>query len=284
MIKVTAKAKLNLNLHILPQKRDGLFPVHYINCELDICDILWFEKRTGAIEVVCDSPGVPEGRENLVYKAARLLQGYGRTNDGVRVRIEKHIPVRAGLGGGSADAAATLKVLTNLWGVKISKQELLTLARKVGMDVCYSLTGGLASVEGDGSAVTSLTLPLPKVLVLVLVPLEEKPSTQWSFRQLSNNRVGTDITKTDRLQKALKERNQDLFFSSLHNDFEMPLASHFPIIGEMRDDLLGSGAKAINLCGAGLAVAGFFSSKKDAVLAQQAFKKKYKQAILGGMQ
>lgn len=284
MIKITANAKLNLNLHLLPQKHDGLFPVHYINYELDICDTLWFEKQTGAIEVVCDFSGVPDGRENLVYKAAQLLQDYSRTNEGVRVTIEKHIPVRAGLGGGSADAAATLKVLTNLWGVKISKQELLTLARKIGMDVCYSLIGGLASVEGDGSAITSLTLPMPKIWVLVLVPFEEKPSTQWSFGQLSVNSVGKQVIKTERLQKALKEKSWDLFFSSLHNDFEVPLISHFPVIGEMRNDLLDSGAKGINLCGSGLAMAGFFITKKSAILAQQAFKEKYKQAILGGMQ
>jgi len=283
-MKATARAKLNLNLHILPQGSDGMFPVHYINCELDICDALWFEKQTGIIEVICDFPGVPNGRENLVYKAAQLLKDYSRTNDGVKVRIEKHIPVRSGLGGGSADAAAALRVLTNLWKVKISKQELLTLARKVGMDVCYSLIGGLALVEGDGSAVTSLPLYLPKACVLILVPFEEKPSTQWSFRQLSNNSVGIDIAKTDGMQKALKEKNQDVFFSSLHNDFEGPLTAHFPIIGQMKADLLHSGAKGTNLCGAGLAMAGFFVTKKEATLAQQVFKEKYKQAILGGMQ
>lgn len=284
MVKAIAKAKLNLNLHLLPHRHEGLFPVHYINCELDICDTLLFEKQIGAIEVACDFPGVPQGRENIVYRAAQLLRDYGRANKGVRVKIEKNIPVRAGLGGGSADAAVALNVLTRLWKVQISKQELIALARKVGMDVCYSLTGGLSSVEGDGSVVTSLKLPLPAAWVVVVVPFEKKPSTQWSFEQLRHKQVGTDISKTGALRHALEEKNYDVFFSSLHNDFEQPLTARFPVIGEMKTDLLYYGAEGTNLCGAGLAVAGFFTKKKAAIRAQETFRKKYKQAIIGRMQ
>ena len=281
MIKAFANAKLNLNLHLLPLKKEGLFPVHYINCELDLHDALWFEFQPETIEVVCDFPGVPENGENLVYKAAQLLKDYAQTPNGVKIRIEKQIPVRVGLGGGSSDAATALKVLVKMWNIKIDQKILIRLARQVGTDVCYSLIGGVALVEADGTKIKRLRVSRPELFVLILVPREEKPSTEWSFKQLSSDILGRHIAKADNLLNALKKKEVDLFFSSLHNDFEEPLNRHFPVINKMKGDLLEHGAGATNLCGAGLAMAGFYTDKKVAAFAQQRLKRKYKQTVMG---
>lgn len=280
MIKAFANAKLNLNLHLLPQKKEGLFPVHYINCELSVRDTLFFEKQT-FLEICCDDPAVPQGESNLVYKAAQLLQSYAHVKDGARVRIKKRIPVRAGLGGGSSDAAVALKVLVKMWNVEIDQKTLIRLARQVGTDVCYSLIGGLALVEGDGTKIKRLQIGKPELFVLILIPGEEKPSTEWSFQQLHENDVGKHIIKTNYVLDAIKKQNRDLLLSNLHNDFEAPLARNYPVISRMKADLLDHGASATNLCGAGLAMAGFYTDKQTAALAQQRLKQVYKQAIVG---
>ena len=279
--KVFAKAKLNLNLHLLPEKNEGLFPVQYINCELDLCDKLLFNLQDHSIRVECNFPGVPKEKNNLAYKAATLLKSHTKTSKGVKIVIEKHIPVRAGLGGGSSDAAATLRALVKLWSIKISSSELLAFARKLGNDVCYSLIGGFATVKEDGSSIYSLGTAFPSLYVVILVPFEEKPSTRWCFQQLIIENIGKNIQAFEKTLKAIRGGNTVLLLENLHNDFEEPLSESYPIITKMKAELSASGAKATILCGAGLATVGFYADKKTAESAQKKLNSAYKSALLG---
>ena len=147
MIKEKAWAKLNLNLHLIPKRlKNDLYPVRFINCQINLFDELSFETIKKKIE------GIAE--DNLIYQAAILLKKLVRNQDlGARIYLKKNIPIKAGLAGGSSDAAAAIKGLAKLWKIKLSQSQLNYLADKLGKDVHYCLQGGLCQIEGDGSKI-----------------------------------------------------------------------------------------------------------------------------------
>ena len=189
MIKEKAYAKLNLNLHIIPQPlKNGLYPVKFINCQINLFDELLFKPIKKKIE------GVAE--DNLVYKAAVLLKKLINGKSlGVRIYLKKNIPIKVGLGGGSSDAAATIIGLAKLWKIKLNQAKLNYLADKLGKDVFYCLKGGVCEVLSDGSVIHDLRLTLPKLFLVIVIPDKEKPSTAWMYQNLDKELIGKNLDK-----------------------------------------------------------------------------------------
>ena len=182
-----APAKLNLFLHITGRRADGYHELQTAFQFLDVGDLLWFDIASGAgIELESDLPGIPAG-QNLIVRAARCLADYTGCDQGARIRLEKHLPVGGGLGGGSSDAATTLVALNALWGLELDTDELARLGLQLGADVPVFVHGSAAWAEGVGEKLTPLT-GLDEPWFLVVYPAVSVPTAEiFSDPQLTRN-------------------------------------------------------------------------------------------------
>ena len=189
-IKITACAKINLSLSVLGKSEDGYHELDTVMQSVDLSDTVYIEKCRG---IITDCKGI-SAEENIAARAARLFcEKTGA--EGCKIKIEKRIPAAAGLGGGSADAAAVLAGLNRLYKTGISKTELCEIAVKIGADVPFLIAGGTARARGIGEKLTPL-MPL-KDCWFLLAKAEEKPSTAEMFSRLdSTDYIKPDIEKT----------------------------------------------------------------------------------------
>jgi|SRR3972149_8955867 len=284
MIKKTAFAKLDLAIHINPNKlSDGYHPVDYIVSQINLSDELLIEQKENNIEIICDQPNVPKNKENFIYLAAQLLKEMAQNRDlGAKIILNKNIPIKAGFGGGSSDAAAVTSGLSKLWNINLDEKQLADLATVLGKDFYYSLHGGLSEVQGRGKdyKVIPLSSKLPNFWLLVIVPFEEKPSTGWVYEHLYKKKLGKNSSKFEKLKLAIQQKNKEAFLDNLFNDFEDSVILHFPIVKKIKHDLKEAGALQTLMAGAGLSVVGFFSTQKEAESTKQKLKNKYKQVII----
>ena len=246
-MKIKAFAKLNLNLHVFPKiVETGKHEIHLINCQINLYDILDFQK----------ADEYPLDEDNLIHQAAKLL--------GLKasVKLQKNIPTLGGLGGGSADAAATLRGLVKLYKLKISERKLEKMADTLGSDVSYCLKGGLCEITGDGNIVKKLNYKLPKLYLIIIYPKQIKPSTGEMYQGLDNQLIGQNITYLDRLKKAIKNNNPKEIIANLFNDFELSAIKKYGEILQIKNDFKKYGALNAILLGSGLGVVGFFETKE----------------------
>ncbi len=247
-IKVISPAKVNLFLNILKKRSDGYHEVETILQAIELYDELSLIERDQRVEVVCLKNMGPCGKANLAYHAANAILESCKIKRGVRIEIRKRIPVAGGLGGGSSNAAATLVGLNKLWGLNLSREELMKLAASVGVDVPFFISGGRAVGKGRGDRITSLTswqhfwliLLLPKFSVL----------TQYAYQNL-------DLTNgKSQLRTALSHLKKSNFRKALYNRFEEVITREYPAIGTMKDKLKSFGAEGVLMSGSGPAVFG----------------------------
>jgi len=233
------------------------------------------------IEVLCDYPSVPKGPKNLVYRAASLLRRYAGVKKGVKIEIIKRIPVGAGLGGGSSDAAATLKGLNKLWKLNYSRKALLPISAQLGCDVPFFLYGHTALGEGYGEIVT----PLPRIKRrwVLLVKPNFMLSTGWVFRQLGKIRLTepVNITKIKTRQPQYERKRESSFSGSsvltisrivkilkddirklIYNQLEEVSIARYPVIAQIKKDLLEGGVDCALMSGSGPAVFALLKDQK----------------------
>lgn len=260
-MKVKAYAKLNLNLHLLPKKlANGLYPVKFINCQINLFDILEIKKEKE----------LPLTEDNLIHKAAEIL------GVGAEVKLQKNIPMLGGLAGGSSDGAEALKALIKLYKLKVSDTQLNKYADKLGKDVCYCVKGGLCEVGRDGTKIKKLAYKLPKLFLTIVYPKEIKPSTKFMYQSLDAKKIGLNLDKYLKIKNAIKTANKFEIIKNLFNDFEELAINLFPEILKIKNDLKNAGAENSMLLGSGLGVAGFFENKKYRDKSLEILKKKYK--------
>lgn len=284
MIRKKAFAKLDLAIHITPNKsKDSYYPVDYIVCQINLFDELLIEKKEQDIEIICNKSNVPKNKENFIYQAAQLLKEIkGDKKLGAKITLVKNIPIRAGFGGGSSDAATNLQALQKLWKIKLTQSQISNLAKKLGKDFYYSLHGGLCEVQGKGKnyKVFPLSSKLPKFWLLIIVPLEQKPSTGWVYEHLNPKSIGQSLDRFKRLKKAIYENDKKNILENLHNDFENSVSSYFPVVKKIKEYLIKAGASAALMAGAGLSVVGFFESEETATSVKKKLRGRYKQVII----
>jgi 4-diphosphocytidyl-2-C-methyl-D-erythritol kinase len=281
MIKKKAFAKLNLNLHVIPQKNSqGYHPVHFINTQLELHDELSFEPIDNGVEVVCDNKEMPKQEDNLVYKAALLMQEKYPQKRGIKITIKKNIPVRAGLGGGSSDAAVTVNTLSELWTINMTKERKTLIADVLGNDVHYFLIGALAEVSGDGNEIIPLLFNIQHFWLVMLVPEQTKSSTGWMYEHLDKAKIGRHVHFISKMKEAIESGSEKYFLNYIFNDFESDVFKHFPIASIMKQDLEKNGALKTLLCGSGLSMVGFFDSESEAIRVQKLLIDKYKNVII----
>lgn len=263
-ISVKAFAKINLGLLITGRRDDGYHTLETIFAPVNWFDLLDFTVD-GTISMSCSNLDLPADGSNLCIRAAEALQEFSGTSAGVRISLVKQIPFGAGLGGGSSDAATTLRVLNELWEIHASSADLHRLAVKLGADVPYFLgMKGLASATGIGELLDDLCLTLPYHIVTVFP--EEQVSTVWAYRNFYP-KFDRSVPDLKPLAVQLCERGDTGVLKLFTNDFEPVVFDHYPVVRRTRDELSEAGSFFVSLSGSGSAVYGLFD---DAAKAQAA--------------
>jgi 4-diphosphocytidyl-2-C-methyl-D-erythritol kinase len=252
-----AFAKVNLVLRVGPPRADGLHSVCSLMASLDLADELAISEGAGPEDVV-HCPGVPD--ETLCARAARVLRAAVPGLPPLEVSIEKHIPVAAGLGGGSADAAAVLRAGNELAGTPLSRDELRELAVGIGSDVPSQVDPGAAVVGGVGDRVEPVELA---PLAVVIVPQREGLSTRDVYLEL--DRIGTHRAELgeDEL-RGLSDAPLHELAEAVDNDLQTAALSLRPELGGVLERLRGAGALAAGISGSGPTAFGLFGSTEDA--------------------
>ena len=274
MLTAAAPAKINLGLHVLRRRADGYHDLATVFCRIGWADTVAAEVAAGGITMTCTDPALPTGAGNLCVQAAQALAEATGTRRGVRLHLTKRLPYGAGLGGGSSDAATTLRLCARLWGLDASDADLHAVAATLGADVPFFLLPAAtpaAYATGIGDRLTPLTgaggapwrLPHPLVVV---VPPEHVP-TPAAYGLVAPH----DADRPD-LRAVVRTGDLARWRDALANDFEAPVAAAYPAVAAARAALHAAGAAYVSLSGSGSAVYGVFATAAAARTAAAALR------------
>ncbi len=258
-----APAKLNLRLNVTDRRSDGYHELISIMVPIDLFDLLELTVVPQGITLECEGLQVPGDRSNLVYQAARSFLSRTGIQKGISIKLIKNIPVAAGMGGGSSDAAATLLTLNKIWSRPLSLSGLHDLAIQLGADVPFFLYSRPSLAKGIGEILEPLE-GWPKYWYVIVTP-PLKVSTSWVF---NHPKLKLTTYEYDNIMSRLKS---DHFAISriLENDLEKVTAESFPIIEKIKKCLIDAGAEGAIMTGSGPSVFGVFLSLNQAGLAKQ---------------
>ena len=258
-------AKVNLRLEILKKRKDGYHELRTILQKIGLHDTIHLSlKKERGITIATDHPDLPVGKDNLVYRAVQSILKRSDYRGGVNIEIEKRIPLGAGLGGGSSNAAATLKALNQLLKMGLPGKELMGMGLRIGADVPFFFLRGAAIGSGIGERLKEIELPS---LWYVLIYPNFEVSTRWAYQNfiLTKVRFHFNFYEFLKTPKGISH--------ILRNDLEEVVSRKYPEIAMMKELLLDAGAMGALMTGSGPTVFGFFSKEEDALEAYQKMKK-----------
>jgi len=263
-VSIRAHAKINLDLRVLGTRTDGFHELRTVFQALALHDTIRCVQRSGPFAIECSTAGVPLDHTNLIWRAASTLWRSLRRSGPVRdvvVQLDKRIPLQAGLGGGSADAAATLMALAHLWRIRVKPSQFTDIAAHIGSDVPFFLSGGTALGLGRGEEIYPLA-DLPPHSVVLLIP---------GFGVSTSEAYGWYDAEPE-LSRAPREPQHvpgpwPSRAAQMINDLEAPIARHHPEIDQMKAALRRAGALAASMSGSGSTVFGLFQKRREAVAA-----------------
>jgi 4-diphosphocytidyl-2-C-methyl-D-erythritol kinase len=261
MIAEQAPAKINLTLEVLGKRPDGFHEIRSILQTIDLCDFLYFDKGEGT-SITCDLPDWSSER-SLVTQAIDLLRETSGSRTGVSLRVEKRIPLRAGLGGDSSDAAAVLRGLNGLWGLGLDAEQMAVLAARIGSDVAFFLRGGTALAGGRGEQVKPLPSPPEKWVVLVVPDIERLEGKTGRMYAALRPAHFTGGGITEDLAADLRGGG-DFGEEMMFNTFENIAFDEFDVRRVYVEHLLKMGAPRVHLAGSGPALFAMYRDKAAA--------------------
>lgn len=276
-MKLKAYGKINISLDVIGKREDGYHLLRMIMQTVDIYDELTFEPCEEGIHITCDKEGVPTDKRNLVYKAIELFKNIYEVQGGIKVHINKNIPMEAGMAGGSTDAATALKAMRDLYKPGVSDQELMGLGVKIGADVPYCILGGTALCEGIGEIITPLK-PFKNKVLLVVKP-NFGVSTVSVYKAFNINEVKAH-PDTEGLITAMGKEDVSYVAENMMNLLEEVTIKDHEEIQEVKDFMVTEGALGAMMTGSGPTVFGFFDSKDKAEKCYEKLKGKYKEAFV----
>lgn len=257
MFKLTliSPAKINLYLKVLGKRKDGYHNIETVMQKIDLCDTLILKERKKGIKIFCDNKGVPVNGDNLTYQAADLLLKNFSLARGIEISIKKKIPVAAGLGGGSSNAASVLLGLNKFWNLKIDEKELLEIGGKIGADVPFFISPfSTAKCTGKGDELSNFSFS-EKVCYLLVVPVFFV-STKEIYKEFRNGFLATQPKP--------------------YNDLEKTVIRKFPLIAQIKQEFEKLGIKSA-MSGSGPTMFGIFKRSdeegKGVIEAEKIFRK-----------
>lgn len=264
-MRLKALAKINLGLDVIRRREDGYHEVKMIMQTIRLYDrIVMRKRREPKIQVKTNLFYLPENENNLVYKAAKLLIEEFKIQQGVQIDLQKFIPVAAGMAGGSSDAAAVLYGMNRMFHLGLSLEELMERGVKIGADVPYCLMRGTALAEGIGEQLTKLS-PVPQCKILIAKPAISV-STKFVYEnlKLDENTVHPDI---DLLIQDIEMKNLADMAAHMGNVLESVTIPNYPVIAQIKEQMIKDGALNAMMSGSGPTVFGIFDDKEKAEVA-----------------
>lgn len=274
---VKAYGKINISLDIVGKREDGYHLLKMIMQNVDLYDSMSFEKCSKGINITCNKPYIPTDERNLVYKAAKLFMDTYDIKEGINIYLKKNIPVAAGMAGGSADAAAVFKALTEVFKIDADDNELMNLGVKIGADVPYCIMGGTALCEGIGEVITPLA-PF-KNHILVLVKPNFGVSTKEVYKNLDINKIFKH-PDTEALIKAMEEERLADVCNNMKNLLENVTLRKYPVLKRIKEDMIKMGAMGSMMSGSGPTIFAFFDDMLKAQRCYDKFKTQYKEVYI----
>ncbi len=272
-IKIKAMGKVNLGLDVLGKKPNGYHEVRMIMQSVELGDTLKFTKTAEGITIRTNKKDLPTDEGNLIYRAIQLMQEEYHLKGGVSVRLDKQIPVAAGMAGGSADAAAALIAMNQLYDLKLNTQKLCELGVKLGADIPFCIVGGTVLAEGIGEELT--VLPKAPACYLLIARPDIMVSTKAVYEALDHDGVEShpDI---DGMVQAIWKNHLDGITERMENVLEAVTVKQYPVVEQLKDKMRQEGAIEAVMSGSGPTVFGVY---RDAVSAGEA----YKQIMASGL-
>lgn len=270
-IELKALGKINLGLDILGRRDNGYHDVRMVMQTVYLYDRVFLEKtREDRIQIETNISYLPVNENNIAYKAADLLKKEFHMEGGIRIRLEKHIPVAAGMAGGSSDAAAVLFGMNRLFGLGLSEEELKERGVKLGADVPYCIMRGTVLAEGIGEILTPLP-PMPKCYILIAKP-PLSASTKTVYEKIDRQGIEShpDI---DGILSGLSGGDINKVAASMGNVLEQVMLKEYPVLQTIKDVMIKAGALNAMMSGSGPTVFGVFDSRSRAKAAAARLKR-----------
>jgi 4-diphosphocytidyl-2-C-methyl-D-erythritol kinase len=260
-LHLNAYAKVNLGLNVLARREDGFHEVETVLHTIALHDHIFLREQGEGIKVIADTDEIPTGPDSLLYRAAAVLREQHGVTRPVEIEVRKRIPVAAGLGGGSADVAMTLIGLAQMWKLRLDGRDLASLASRLGSDVPFFLSGGAAVAHGRGERVQRLPA-LPTTWVVLARP-RFPVYTEWAYRQIRPEEV-TQRPDIPQLVDAVRRRDVAAVGRLIGNTFEEVIAASYPIVAELKAEVLRGEAYGASMTGTGPAVYGLMANEAAA--------------------
>lgn len=266
---VRSYAKINLTLDVLGRRSDGYHELITIMQTVDLYDTICLTTtKDSSVGMICTQAELSND-DNLAVRAAQAIRQKLNLTQGLDIELHKCIPVAAGLGGGSGNAAAVLLAMRDWWQLPLSIDELQAMAANLGSDVPFFLTGGLALCEGRGERITPLAHRLPSSMRwIMLVKPAISVSTPIVFRNLTAQDY-SDGSASRSILAALAEGRHQLPLEDFHNSLERSVLQQYPQVAQTREDMLHAGAPYVRLSGSGPTLFSTFSNLSQAAQVQQ---------------
>ncbi|WP_400247919.1 4-(cytidine 5'-diphospho)-2-C-methyl-D-erythritol kinase [Niallia sp. JL1B1071] len=250
---VKAPAKINLSLDVLHKRPDGYHEVEMIMTTIDLADRIELALLdSDVIKIISLNRFVPDDQRNLAYQAANILKEKFHVKKGVEIKIEKNIPVAAGLAGGSSDAAAVLRGLNKLWDLGLTLDELAVIGAEIGSDVSFCVYGGTALATGRGEIIKEL--PAPPVCWVILAKPFIGVSTADIYKRLDVEAI--EHPNTEKMIESISSKDYDLMCENVGNVLENVTLSLYPEVAQIKEQICKFGADAVLMSGSGPTVFG----------------------------
>jgi len=294
-ITLKAYCKINLCLSVIRRLKTGYHEIESVMQQINLYDTIKIKKLKSSefsasensgspenrrifldenkIVIRSDSDEIPLNEKNICYKAAALLKKQFKIKQGIEIYIKKRIPVTAGLAGGSTDAAATMIGMNNLFNLRLSKESLAKISEKIGMDVAFCIIGRTCLVTKRGEELKQIKSP-KKLHILIINPGFEI-STKEAYQSLDLTRINKN-NRTKHIIEAIEHKNVLKIASNLQNDFEYNALKRYPILQQIKKDLIKNRALNAVMSGSGPTIFGIFPNKVALTTAYLILKYKYK--------
>lgn len=274
---IKAYAKINLSLDVIGKREDGYHMLKMLMQTIDLYDVININKATNGINITSNKAYLPTDDRNLCYKAAKLFMEKYEVTDGLDIDIKKNIPVAAGLAGGSTDAAAVLKAMRDIYKVKVSIDELMELALKIGADVPYCIVGGTALCEGIGERITKLNSFKNHILIVIKPPFGV--STKEVYQSLDISKIYKH-PDTEYLVRAIEENDLNYVSKNMKNILENVTLRKHSVLKDIKNSMINYGAMGAMMSGSGPTVFAFFEDMLKAQYCYEKLKVKYNEVFI----
>ena len=272
-LTLNSYAKINIGLKIINQRNDNYHNIETVFQELRFHDIITLTKANEGCQLSSNNIDFPIDSSNTCFKAYSRIKKEFSALKGVNIHVDKNIPMGAGLGGGSSNAASTIIGINNLYDIGLTKDQLINISEHIGADVPFFIKGGIQHGKGVGNKLTSLKIKLPYTVLLVFPNC--KINTRWAYLQI-RNKLEIPTKAVNFADLIGKEK---IPFQLFENDFEKIVFSTYPEIGVIKRKLLDCNARFASLSGSGSTVFGLFNDEADATSAQLLFSESNKAII-----